>query len=95
MTADRYDPWVAQQYADTGGWFVATLDGETVAKGPLSVYRAHLIGAAPKMLAALERAEVYLRHPDVQAIPFAVPAAMPLGHVRDAIAHAKGQATPC
>ncbi len=38
----------------------------------------------------LRQAEEYLRHPDVQAIPFAPSAAVPLANVRELIAVLEG-----
>ena len=41
------------------------------------------------MLKVLIQVEEYLRHPDVQALPFVVGASVPLRNVRDVIAKAK------
>lgn len=39
----------------------------------------------PEVLTVLRQAEEYLKHPDVQAIPFALPASIPLMNVRKLI----------
>ena len=66
-------------------------DGPYKIKGEKeAVSNARLIAAAPDMLAALQLALRYLEHPDVQAMPFALPASVPAGRVRAAIAKAEG-----
>jgi len=52
---------------------------------------ASLIAAAPDLLAALETALPYLEHPDVQAMPFVLPAGPIAERARAAIASAKGE----
>src|SRR3972149_1076631 len=49
-----------------------------------------LIAAAPEMWAALVLAEQYLRHPDIQAMPFALPASAAHERVCAALAKANG-----
>jgi len=53
---------------------------------------ARLIAAAPDMLRVLYMAALYLEHPEVQAIPFAVGAGNAARNVRDVIAKAEGKA---
>jgi len=54
---------------------------------------ASLIAAAPELLGALMVAVQYLEHPDVQAIPFALPASGVAKRARDAIAKAESRPT--
>lgn len=50
-----------------------------------------LIAAAPELLEALRLALRYLDHPEVQAIPFALPATAAIERARAAIAKAEGK----
>jgi len=49
--------------------------------------------AIPEMLEALKLAKRYLEHPDVQAIPFALNASVPLSRIVNVIAKAEGETT--
>jgi hypothetical protein len=53
--------------------------------------RSRAVNAHEGSVKALELAEQYLRHPDVQAIPFALSASRPLAVVRSALRKARGE----
>lgn len=68
------------------GEAVAWPEGEANAEFIVRACNAH-----QNLLEALTLAIRYLEHPDVQALPFALPASVPLEKARAAVAMAKGK----
>jgi len=96
--AHSLGPWVTA-YHEPGndvqhglaGYSVVSGTGEGVAFNVHSEANARLIAAAPQMLEALMLAIKYLQHPDVQAIPFALPASNAVRSINAAIRAAEGE----
>ena len=83
----KYEPETKTIRALPSNYWLATMDSFDGAVD--HVANANLIAACPELLARLEQALVYLEHPEVKAIPFALPSECCAANVRAAIANAR------
>ena len=70
---------------------IALAYSHAIQPGAVGDANARLIAAAPELLEALEQAVRYLEHPDVTALPFALPVTNVSRVARAAIEAAKGE----
>ena len=91
MTEHTPGPWTytstGEIYLDDDGPLATQL--ATVTHAPV-LPNASLIAAAPDLLEAAKFALQYLKHPDVQALQFALPASNAARSLAGAIAKAEG-----
>jgi len=82
----KFEPGTKTIRSEPANYWLATMDSWDGAVDHEA--NARLIAAAPDLLAALQVAAVYLRHPDIQAMNFALPASAPLRIANEAIVKA-------